>query len=118
LACDRHGCVTLHRDHFDVEEGLPQTQVLLGVAGTQLRTMFEGVVLAEYHCRDDWRGRRVTDIDAGVFHPTRFASPQGRLILLTPVDSVVVYRTRARRRQAAHGGATPQLVLFEVVPTS
>jgi hypothetical protein len=25
-----------------------------------------------------------------VFHPTRFASPQGRLIPLTPADSVVV----------------------------
>ena len=38
--------------------------------------MFEGVVLAEYHCRYDWRDRHVTDIGAGVFHPTRFASPQ------------------------------------------
>jgi hypothetical protein len=48
---NRHGCVTLHSYHFYVEEGLPQTQVLLWVAGTQLRAMFAGVVLAEYHCR-------------------------------------------------------------------
>ena len=26
-----YGCVTLHRDHFDVEQGVPQTQVLLWV---------------------------------------------------------------------------------------
>jgi hypothetical protein len=25
---NRHGCATLHRDHFDVEAGLPQTQGL------------------------------------------------------------------------------------------
>ena len=30
---NRHGCVTLHSYHFYVEEGLPQTQVLLWVAG-------------------------------------------------------------------------------------
>jgi transposase InsO family protein len=41
-ATNRHGCVTLHSYHFYVEEGLPQTQVLLWVAGTQLRAMFEG----------------------------------------------------------------------------
>jgi transposase InsO family protein len=114
---NRHGCVTLHSYHFYVEEGLPQTQVLLWMAGTQLRAMFEGVVLAEYHCRYDWRDRRVTDIGAGVFRPTRFASPQGWLIPLTPADSVVVYRTRAPRRQVPHGSSRPQLLLFEVVQT-
>jgi hypothetical protein len=114
---NRHGCVTWHSYHFYVEEGLPQTQVLLWVAGTQLRAMFEGIVLAEYHCRYDWRDRHVTDLGARVFHPTRVASPQERLIPLTPADSVVVYRTRAPRRQAAHGSSTPQLLLFEVVQT-
>jgi transposase InsO family protein len=114
---DRHGCVTLHSSHFYVEEGLPRTQVLLWVAGTQLRATFDGVVLAEYHCRYDWRDRRVTGIGAGAFHPTRFASPQGQLIPLTPADSVVVYRTRAPRRQAVAGSSTPQLLLFEVVQT-
>jgi hypothetical protein len=45
----RYGCVTLHSYHFYVEEGLPQTQVLLWVAGTQLRAAFDHVILAEYH---------------------------------------------------------------------
>jgi transposase InsO family protein len=114
---NRHGCVTLHSYHFYVEEGLPQTQVLLWVAGTHLRAMFEGVVLAEYHCRYDWRDRHVTGIGARAFYATRFASPQRRLIPLTPADSVVVYRTRAPRRQAAREPSTPQLLLFEVVQT-
>jgi hypothetical protein len=37
---NRHGCVTLHSYHFYIEEGLPQTQVLLWVAGAQLRAIF------------------------------------------------------------------------------
>jgi len=48
---NRYGCVTLHSYHFYVEEGLPQTQVLLWVSGEQLRAVFENVLLAEYHCR-------------------------------------------------------------------
>jgi len=48
---NRYGCVTLHSYHFYVEAGLPQTQVLLWVAGEQLRAVFENVILAEYHCR-------------------------------------------------------------------
>jgi hypothetical protein len=94
---NRFGCVTLHSYHFYVEAGLPQTQVLLWVAGTQLRAAFDDVILAEYHCRYDWRDRRVKDVRPGVFHPTRFASPQGALLPLAPHDSTVVYRTRARR---------------------
>jgi hypothetical protein len=46
---NQHGCVTLHSHHFYVEAGLPQTQVLLWVAGTQLRAAFDHVILAEYH---------------------------------------------------------------------
>ena len=34
---NRYGCVTLHRDHFYVEAGVPKTRVLLWVAGEQLR---------------------------------------------------------------------------------
>ena len=34
---NRYGCVTLHRYHFYVEQGLPQTQVLLWVSGEELR---------------------------------------------------------------------------------
>jgi transposase InsO family protein len=98
---NQHGCVTLHSDHFHVEAGLPHTQVLVWVAGTQLRAAFEHVILAEYSCRYDWRDRRVKDVRPAVFHPTRFASPQGTLLPLTPQDSLVVYRARARRRAAA-----------------
>jgi transposase InsO family protein len=114
---NRHGCVTLHSYHFYVEEGLPQTQVLLWVSGERLHAAFENVVLAEYHCRYDWRNRQVTDIGAGVFYPTRFASPQGRLIPLTPQDAVVVYHARPPRRRAPRVSPAPQLLLFEVVPT-
>jgi len=34
---NQYGCVTLHRDHFYVEAGVPKTQVLLWVSGEQLR---------------------------------------------------------------------------------
>ena len=114
---NQHGCVTLHSDHFHVEAGLPHTQVLWWVAGTQLRAAFDHVILAEYSCRYDWRDRRVNDVRQAVFHPTRFASPQGTLLPLTPQDSLVVYRARARRRAPAQS-STPQLLLFEVVPTA
>jgi hypothetical protein len=114
---NRYGCVSLHSYHFYVEAGLPHTQVLLWVAGTQLRAAFDHVVLAEYHCRYDWHDRRVKEIRQGVFHPTRFASPQGTLLPLTPQDSLVIYRARAKRRAPA-SSPTPQLLLFEVVPTA
>lgn len=54
-------------------------------------------VWAEYHCRYDWRDRRVKDIRQGVFYPTRFAAPQVTLPPLTPQDSLVIYRARAKR---------------------
>ncbi len=85
-----------------MEEGLPRTQVLLWVAGEQLRAMFEHVVLAEYRCRYDWRDHKVQDIREGVLYPTRFASVQGALLPLTPQDSVVVYRAKPPRRRAPH----------------
>jgi transposase InsO family protein len=59
---NRYGCGTLHRYHFDVEEGLPQTRVLLWVSGEQLRAAFDHVILAEYHCRYDGRDRHVKEI--------------------------------------------------------
>jgi hypothetical protein len=114
---NRYGWVALHSYHFYIEAGLPQTQGLLWVAGTQLRAAFDHVILAEYHCRYDWRDRRVKDVRQGVFHPTRFASPQGTLLPLTLQDSLVVYRAQARRRALAPP-PTPQLLLFEVVPTA
>jgi hypothetical protein len=114
---NRFGCVTLHSYHFYVEEGLPHTQVLLWVYGEQLRAVFDNVLLAEYHCRYDWRDRQVKEIRQGVFYPTRFQSPQGTLIPLTPQDSVVVYRTRPSQPRVSRPAPTPQLLLFEVVPT-
>jgi hypothetical protein len=112
---NRHGCVTLHSYHFYLEEGLPQTRVLLWVAGESLRAAFENVILAEYRCRYDWQARKVKDIQGGVFHPTRFASPQGTLIPLTPRESLVVYRPKAHRRRAPHPATARQLLLFELV---
>jgi hypothetical protein len=50
---NRYGCVTLHSYHFYVEAGLPQTRILLWVAGEQLRAVFENAILAEYYCRYD-----------------------------------------------------------------
>ena len=38
---NRYGCVPLHSYHCYVEEGLPKTQVLLGVYGEQRRAVFE-----------------------------------------------------------------------------
>ena len=112
---NRYGCVTLHSYHFYVEEGLPQTQVLLWVAGEQLRAAFENVILAEYHCRYDWQDRKVKDIREGIFHHTRYASPQRALIPLTPQESLVIYRARASRRRGPRLAPAQQLLLFELV---
>jgi transposase InsO family protein len=112
---NRYGCVTLHSYHFYVEEGLPQTRVLLWGAGERLRAAFDHVVLAEYHCRSEWRDRQATDIRHGVFHHTRYASPQRALIPLTPQESLVVYRTRSRKRQGLRLVPAQQLLLFELV---
>jgi hypothetical protein len=113
---NRHGCVTLHSYHFYLEEGLPHTRVLLWVSGESLRAAFENVVLAEYRCRYDWQDHQVKDIHGGVFYPTRFASPQGTLIPLTPQESLVVYRPKSPRRRAPRLAPMPQLLLFEIVP--
>ena len=112
-----YGCVTLHSYHFYVEQGVPQTQVLLWVYGEQLRAVLDNVVLAEYHCRYDWRTHKVTEIRDGVFYPTRFASPQGALMPLTPQESLVLYRPQTRRRQALKSFPAQQLVLFELLRT-
>lgn len=112
---NRHGCVTLHSSHFYVEAGLPQTQVLLSVSGTELRAVFDHVVLAEYHCRYNLRDRKVKDIRDGRFYATRFASPQGSLIPLTPHESLVVYRPKSWSRQPSLPFPAQQLWLFEWV---
>jgi transposase InsO family protein len=114
---NRYGCVTIHSYHFYVEEGLPKTQVLLWVYGEQLRAVFDNVVLAEYHCRYDWRERKVTDVREGVFYPTRFASAQRSLIPLNAQESVVLYRPQPLRRAARLAFPAQQLMLFALIPT-
>jgi hypothetical protein len=114
---NRYGCVTVHSYHFYVEHGLPKTQVLLWVYGEQLRAVLDNVVLAEYHCRYDWRTHKVTDIRDGVFYPTRFASPQGTLIPVNPYEALVVYRPQARRRPMRKSSPIQQLLLFELMHT-
>jgi transposase InsO family protein len=110
-----YGCVTLHSHHCYVEPGVPHTQVLLWVYGEQLRAMLDNVVLAEYHCRYNWRTRKVTEMRDGVFYPTRVASPQGMLIPLTPQESLILYRPTSPRRPAGERVSRQQLLLFELV---
>jgi hypothetical protein len=76
------------------------------------------VSLAEYHCRYDWRTRKVTEIRDGVFYPTRFASPQGMLLPLNPQESLVVYRSQVLRRLPRRPLPAQQLWLFELVHTA
>ena len=111
----RYGCVTLHRSHFYVEAGVPQTPVLLWVDGAHLRAVIEQVVLAEYHCRYDWQDHQVKDIAHGVWYATRFASPQALLFPRYPHDVAVFNRPSslpALRRQRSQ---SPQLGLFALV---
>jgi transposase InsO family protein len=114
---NRYGGVTLHSYHFYIEQGVPKTQVLLWVYGEQLRAVLDHVIIAEYHCRYDWRTHKVTEIRDGIFYSTRFASPQGSLIPLTPQESLVLYRPQPWRRPARLPVPTQQLMLFALVPT-
>src|SRR5712664_4115238 len=109
---NRYGCVTLHRYHFSVKQGLPQTQVLLWVSGNELRAVFDTVVLAAYHCHYDVRSGTVTDIRDGSFAPTRFASPQGALLPFNPQECCLVYRPQARSHRPALPCPAQQLWLF------
>ncbi len=110
-----YGCVTLHRYHFYVEEGLPKTKVLLWVYGHELRAVCENVVLAEYSCRYDLREGKVKDIRDGRFYPTDFASKQVSLIPLNPQESLVLYRQKSAPRQVRLPFPAEQLWLFELV---
>lgn len=107
-----YGCVTLPRYHCYVEAGLPHTPVSLWVDGAQLRAVVDHVVLAEYHCRYDWRTHQITDMRHGVFYVTRLASPQGSLGPVTPQHSRVLYRPKPIPRQRRLALPTPQLWLF------
>jgi len=109
---NRYGCVTLHHYHFYVEQGLPQTRVLLWVSGEELRAVFDTVVLAAYHCHYDLRHGKVTDIRDGRFAPTRFASPQGALLPFNPQECCVVYRPQSWSHRLALPCPAQQLWLF------
>jgi hypothetical protein len=73
------------------------------------------VILAKYHCRYDWRTRKVTELRNGVFYLTRFASPQGTLIPLNPQKSLVLYRPTPPRRPAGKRVPQQQWLPFELV---
>jgi transposase InsO family protein len=111
---NRYGCVTLHSYHFYVDQGLPQKQVLLWVYGQELRAVCEQVLVAEYHCHYDLREGKVKDIRISQFYPSPFAArqEQGALIERNPLESVVVYRPKSLRRQAARPLCAEQLWLF------
>jgi hypothetical protein len=75
------------------------------------------VLLAEYHCRDDWQRHEVRDMGEGALYRTRLASLQESLIPLTPQESLVVYHPRHSRRRAVPSSPARQLWLFELVQT-
>ena len=100
------------------EQRLPTTPVLLWLSGDQLRAVFDNVVIADYHCHYDWRSRHVTNIRDGVFYRTRYASPQGALIPLTPQESRVLYRPPPGRRRRRQAFPPQQLLLFAWIPTA
>jgi len=114
---NRYGCVTLHRYHFYVDQGLPQQQVLLWVHGQELRAVFEQVLLAEYHCHYDLREGKVKDIRVSQVYPSPFAARQAQGLLLErhPRESMVVYRPQSLRRPATLPLRAEQLWLFERV---
>ena len=111
---NRYGCVTLHRSHFYVDQGLAQTPVLLWVAGEDLRAVYDHVLLAEYTCHDDLRTGQVTRLRLGQWYPSPFAArqAQGALLERTPQDSRIVSRPLAVRRPTAAPLRAEQLGLF------
>jgi hypothetical protein len=111
---NRYGCVTLHRSHFYVDQGLAQTPVLLWVAGEDLRAVYDHVLLAEYSCHYDLRTGMVTRLRLGQWYPSPFAArqAQGALLERTPQDSVIVSRPPSVRRQAGGSSRVEQLGLF------
>ncbi len=111
---NRYGCVTLHRSHFYVDQGLVQTPVLLWVAGEDLRAVYDHVLVAEYICHYDLRTGQVTRLRLGQWSPSPFAArqAQGTLLERTPQDSRIVSRPPAVRRSIASPLRAEQLGLF------
>src|SRR6266403_3196749 len=110
----RYGCVTLHRSHFYVDQGLVQTPGLLWVAGEDLHAVSDHVLLAEYTCHYDLRTGQVTRLRLGQWYPSPFAArqAQGALLERTPQDSRIVSRPLAVRRPTAAPWRAEQLGLF------
>jgi len=117
---NRYGCVTLHRSHFYVDQGLPQQQVLLWVHGQELRAVYDQVLLADYHCHYDLRTGKVTDIRMNQVYPSPFAArqAQGTLLERQPQDSIVVSRPQPVPRPAALPLQAAQLGLFEWIQSA
>ena len=89
--------------------------MLLWVYGDRLRAEFENVVLAEYHCRYDWKEHRVKDVRNPVLYQTPFASPQQRLIPLNEQVCITAeYRPLTLCQRRCYNSEW-QLVLFELV---
>jgi hypothetical protein len=111
---NRYGCVTLHHAHFYVDDGVPQTPILLWVAGEELRAVYDHVLLAEYACHYDLRTGTVTRLRLGHWYPSPFAARQvqGTLLARTPQDSMIVSRPPAVRRPAVSALRAEQLGLF------
>ena len=79
---------------FMSKPAYPKRASYCGSTGSNCAVL-DHMVLAEYRCRYDWREHHVKGIRDGVFYPTRFASPQGALIPLTPQESLIVYRPKS-----------------------
>jgi hypothetical protein len=111
---NRYGCVTLHRSHFYVDQGLAQTPVFLWVAGEDRRAVYNHVLLAEYACHYDLRTGTGTRLRLGQWYPSPFAArqAQGMLLERTPQDSRIVVRSPAVRRPTASPLRAEQLGLL------
>jgi hypothetical protein len=111
---NQYGCVTLHHSHFYVDAGVPQTPILLWVAGEELRAVYDHVLLAEYACHYDLRTGTVTRLCLGQWYPSPFAARQAQGVLLerTPQDSRIVVRPPTVRRPAVSSVQAEQLGLL------
>ena len=112
---NRYGCVTLHRFHFYVDQGLAQMPVCLWVTGEDLRAVYDHVLVAEYTCHYDLRTGTVTRLHLGHWYPSPFAASevQGTLLERTPQDSLIVVRPPSGRRPPGDALRIEQLGLFE-----
>jgi integrase-like protein/Homeodomain-like domain-containing protein len=112
---NRYGCVTLHRFHFYVDQGLAQMPVCLWVTGEDLRAVYDHVLVAEYTCHYDLRTGTVTRLHLGHWYPSPFAAGevQGTLLERTPQDSLIVVRPPSGRRPPGDALRIEQLGLFE-----